>query len=66
MDLGDRISRYCVLNDAGEIVREGKVATTTTGDGADVRADEALPDRDGSGRPFAVGEPVGEPVGTLS
>ncbi len=28
MDLGDRISCYCVLNAAGEIVREGKVATT--------------------------------------
>lgn len=28
MDLGDKISRYCVLDSQGEITREGKVATT--------------------------------------
>jgi transposase len=28
MDLGDKTSRYCVLDDQGEIVREGSVATT--------------------------------------
>ena len=28
MDLGDRNSRYCVLDQDGEVVREGSVATT--------------------------------------
>src|ERR1700685_4595932 len=28
MDLGDRTSRYCVLDGSGQIVREGSVGTT--------------------------------------
>jgi transposase len=28
MDLGDKTSRYCMLNSQGEVAREGKVATT--------------------------------------
>ena len=31
MDLGDKTSRYCLLNDEGEILREGQVATTKAG-----------------------------------
>jgi len=31
MDLGDRNSRYCVLSEEGEILREGQVATTKAG-----------------------------------
>lgn len=31
VDLGDRTSCYCVLNGTGEVVEEGKVATTKTG-----------------------------------
>lgn len=31
LDLGDRTSRYCVLNAAGEVVQEGALATTRTG-----------------------------------
>ena len=31
LDLGDRLSRYCVLDAAGEVVSEGKVPTTKTG-----------------------------------
>jgi transposase len=31
MDLGDRNSRYCVLSEDGEILREGQVATTKAG-----------------------------------
>jgi transposase len=29
VDLGDRFSWYCVLNEAGEVVLEQKVATTS-------------------------------------
>jgi transposase len=31
MDLGDKTSRYCVLNEAGEVVNEGVVPTTKKG-----------------------------------
>lgn len=31
LDLGDRDSRYCILDEAGEKASEGKVATTQTG-----------------------------------
>ena len=31
MDLGDKTSRYCVLNSEGEILREGQIATTKAG-----------------------------------
>jgi transposase len=31
MDLGDKTSRYCLLSDEGEVLREGQVATTKVG-----------------------------------
>lgn len=31
MDLGDRSSRYCVLDEQGEVIQEGSVATTKKG-----------------------------------
>ena len=31
MDLGDKTSRYCMLGNEGEILREGQVATAKTG-----------------------------------
>lgn len=31
LDLGDRRSRYCVLNEDGEVVEEGSIATTEAG-----------------------------------
>ena len=31
LDLGDKTSRYCVLNNEGEVVKEGSVATTRKG-----------------------------------
>jgi len=31
MDLGDKVSRYCLLNADGEVVEEGRVATTKKG-----------------------------------
>ena len=30
-DLGDRTSRYCMLSNEGEILREGQVTTTKAG-----------------------------------
>src|SRR5262245_53966299 len=34
LDLGDRTSRYCILNEAGELVSEGPIATTQAGFGS--------------------------------
>ncbi len=31
LDLGDMTSRYCILNEAGEVVSEGSVATSKVG-----------------------------------
>jgi transposase len=31
LDLGDRTSRYCILNEAGEVLSEGELPTTRTG-----------------------------------
>ncbi len=31
VDLGDRFSRYCVLNSDGEVIEEGRVATSKEG-----------------------------------
>ena len=31
LDLGDRTTRYCILNEAGEVVSEGPLATTQAG-----------------------------------
>jgi transposase len=31
IDLGDRVSRYCILNEEGEVLYEGSVATTKSG-----------------------------------
>lgn len=31
LDLGDKFSHFCVLDDAGEVLEEGRVATTTRG-----------------------------------
>ena len=30
IDLGDRFSRYCVMNQTGEVIEEGRIATTAT------------------------------------
>ncbi len=38
MDLGDKTSRFCVLDGGGEIVTEGRTATTKKGMGPDVGA----------------------------
>src|SRR5215211_1959326 len=31
LDLGDRTSRYCILDEAGEVVSEGQLPTTAAG-----------------------------------
>src|SRR5260221_2413003 len=63
MDLGDRVSCYCVLNGKGEVVEERKVATTKKGL-AGVRSEAAMPDGHRGGNAFPVGKPAVKQLGT--
>ena len=56
MDLGDRTSRYCVIEGNGEVVSEGSVATMRIAMREKVRRSGALPDFVGSGAALAMGE----------
>jgi hypothetical protein len=62
MDLGDKTSRYRVLDEQGEVVKEGSVATARSHAG-EVCADAAVPDGHRSGNAFAVGEPDAKRIG---
>jgi hypothetical protein len=59
MDLGDRTSRYCILDGNGEKVREGASANESGHDTA-IGPGEAKPDRAGSGNAFALDQPFAE------
>ena len=58
MDLGDKTSRYCVLGEEGEVVSGRQRGDEQESHEAEVFGDAAVPDRDGSGNAFAVGEPL--------
>jgi transposase len=47
IDLGDRTSRYCVLNEEGEVLFEGSVPTTKSGMNQVFWRDATVPDRYG-------------------
>ena len=66
LDLGDRSSWYCVLNEAGEVLLERKLATTPKAMKEVAWRDAAQPDRAGNGAALAVGEPAVEGVGARS
>jgi hypothetical protein len=66
LDLGDRSSCYCVLNQDGEIVLEQKVATTPKSDAREIRGNAKLPDGTGDRNPFSVVESPVERVGARS
>jgi predicted NBD/HSP70 family sugar kinase len=57
LDLGDRSSCYCVLDENGEIVLEQKLATTPGSNTASMREDGPESHRDGDGHALAVGQP---------
>jgi hypothetical protein len=58
IDLGDRFSRYCMVNGAGEVVEEGRIATTREAFGKTLFWGSKDADRHGMRDPFAVGEPL--------
>jgi predicted NBD/HSP70 family sugar kinase len=66
LDLGDCSSAYCVLNEAGEIVLEHKLATTPEAVKAGIREHAAVPHGDGDGDTFSLGEPTVGGVRTRS
>jgi transposase len=59
LDLGDRSSWYCVLDEAGEVLLEQKLAATPKAM-KEVFRDAAQPDRAGNRDALAVGEPAVE------
>jgi transposase len=63
MDLGDKTSRYCVLDSDGEIVREGTVTTTKKGMKQRFWKSGRVPDSDRRRDTFAVGKPAAEQPG---
>jgi hypothetical protein len=66
LDLGDRWSWYCVLDEVGEVVQEQKLGTTPKAMKGSIRDRAAQPDRIGNRDALAVGEPVVERVRTRS
>jgi transposase len=60
LDLGDRSSWYCVLDEAGEVLLEQKLATTAKAMREVFSRNATQPDGTGNGNALAVGEPVVE------
>lgn len=56
LDLGDRSSCYCVLDENGEIIREQKIPTTGR-NAASIREDGSESHSDGDRNAFSLGEP---------
>ena len=48
LDLGDRTSHYCILDEAGEVILERNLPTTPKGIEQVVQQDSAQPDRAGN------------------
>jgi transposase len=57
LDLGDRSSWYCVLDEAGEVLLEQKLSTSPKGDERSIWEEAAEPDCIGNGNAFSVAEP---------
>ena len=63
MDLGDKTSRYCVLDEDGQMLRESSVATNRKAMTQVFAAFGAVPGGHRGGDAFALGEPVAEELG---
>ena len=66
VDLGDRWSFYCVLDEAGKIILEQKVATTAEAMKQTFAKDTAKSHRPGDRNTFALGQPVANGAGARS
>ena len=66
MDLGDRTSHYCILNEAGEVIWESKLPTTPKGVEEVFGRIPLGSDRAGDGDAFTLDQPTVDPVGSRS
>ena len=66
LDLGDRWSFYCVLDEAGTNHSGTETADDTGSDEADVWKDTAKSHRTGDRNTFAMGKPAANRAGTRS
>ena len=64
LDLGDRNSWYCMVDEAGQIRLEQRVRHQCESVAGSFRCNAALPDRARNGDAFAVDQPVAARVGT--
>jgi hypothetical protein len=62
MDLGDRFTYYCVLDEVGEVI-VGQKLPTTASDEAGVPQNAEQPSRYGDWSSFSLGQPAVDPVG---
>ena len=63
LDLGDRNSWYCVLDESGQIQLEQRVRTTCESVAGSLRRDAAQPDRTGNRDAFALDQSLAQRVG---
>ena len=63
MDLGDRFSYYCVLDEAGEVMIEQKLPTTQNSDAASVRQNATQSSGAGDRGAFSLGQPAVDAAG---
>ena len=64
LDLGDRTSYYCVLDEAGQVVSEQRVATSAKALQAAFGGTPRSRDGAGNRDAFSVGEPAAGRIGT--
>ena len=63
LDLGDRNSWYCVLDESGQIQQEQRVRTNGESVARSVWRDAAQPDRSGNRDAFALDQSLAQRVG---
>src|SRR6266852_7776355 len=63
MDLGDKTSRYCVLDGKGYSGGRRQRSNDKEGAGAGIGRNGSMPDSDGSRNAFPMGKPVAEKFG---
>ena len=63
LDLGDRNSWYCVLDESGQIQLEQRVRTNAKALQRSLRRDAAQPDRTGNRDAFALDQSLAQRVG---
>ena len=66
LDLGDRTSHYCILNEAGEVILELRTTDHTERNRGSFQQDSSQSDRARNRDAFTVGQPAVDPVGTRS